>query len=180
MSTLRDLHIVRWDESQYQDLELFCRKAAEAGIVNNQSIDSMAVNKRKDVGLFLVYIDDSIAGTSYTHRLNDYPDTFRVGTRTCVLPEFRKFKLYFPKRSLAQAIGLTAYTIKYQWDHAVSCGAKNIVWTTNNYGDIHSMKMTNHLHKIANYNKQYYRFVENKNIYNTDQAVWQLLTGDII
>jgi hypothetical protein len=117
---------------------------------------------------------------SYTHRLNDYPDTFRVGTRTCVLPEFRKFKLYFPKLSLAQAIGLTAYTIKYQWDHAVSYGAKNIVWTTNVYGDVHSMKMTNYLHKIAQYNKQYYKFVENKNIYNTDQAVWQLLTGDII
>tara|TARA_B100000287_G_scaffold94771_1_gene86913 strand:- start:8532 stop:9059 length:528 start_codon:yes stop_codon:yes gene_type:complete len=173
------MHIEKWDGSQLNDLNIFCKKAADSNIPNNSSIDAMAIEKRSDVGLFLLYLENEIAGVSYTHRLDSYTDTFRVGTRTCVLPKYRKFKLYFPKASLAQAIGLTAYTIKFQWDHAINFGAKTIVWTTNNYGDKHSMKMTKYLRKFADRNIEYYKFLENKYIYNTDQSVWQLLKRDI-
>ena len=171
--------IKKWNGSQHDDLNTFCERAAAADIPNNSSIKAMKLEKRSDVGLFLVYIDEQIAGVSYAHRLDGYKDTFRVGTRTCVLPEYRKFKLYFPRASLAQAIGLTAYTIKFQWDHSVSLGAKKIVWTTNNEGDRHSVKMNKYLHKFSQRNIKYYRFLENKYIYETKQSVWQLLRRDI-
>lgn len=182
------LQVVKWDGTQSKDLETFFKSAETAGITNNSSWDALQLDWREDVAMFFVYIDGNIAGLSYVHRLNDwaisdpenYKDTYRVGARTCVLPEYRQFKLHFSRGSLAQAIGLTAYTIKLQWDHAMSLGAKNVIWTTNLVGDVHSMKMTNYLKKFSNYNSKYYSFLENKYIYGTEQVVWKLLTGDII
>jgi len=183
-----ELQVVKWDGSQLKDLEIFFKSAESAGITNNSSWDALQLDYRTNVALFLVYIDNKIAGMSYAHQIDDwtisdpenYKDTYRVFARTCVLPEFRQFKLHFPRGSLAQASGITAYTLKLQWDHAISSGAKNIIWTTNLVGDIHSMKMTNYLKKFSSYNTKYYSFLENKYIYGTEQVVWKLLTGDII
>ena len=174
------MNIIKWDQSQIDDLNIFCKKAGDAGIVNNSSIEKMSFQNKKNVSLYLVYIENNIAGVSYVHELEGYKENvYRVGTRTCVLPEYRKFKLHFPKASLAQAIGITAYTIKHQWDFAKSCGAQKIVWTTNCQGDYHSVKMDKYLHKFAHRNTQYYRHIENTVLYNTNQSVWELLTGDI-
>ena len=179
---------MKWDGTQSKDLETFFKSAETAGITNNSSWDALQLDWREDVAMFFVYIDGNIAGLSYVHRLDDwaiedpknYKDTFRVGARTCVLPEYRQFKLHFPRGSLAQGIGITAYTIKPQWDYAKSLGAKNVIWTTNLVGDIHSMKMTNYLQKFSDHNTKYYSFLENKYVYGTEQVVWKLLTGDIL
>lgn len=122
---------------------------SEIDVVNNKSIETLALNKRKDFILFLTIIDDKIVSMCYAHDFSDYyPLSWRIFTRTATLPKYRAKG--FPKqRSMVSAAGLTAYTVPLQVDYAMSKGAKNILFTTNTDGGLKSsQKLDKYLKKI--------------------------------
>ena len=153
---------------------------SEIDVENNVSIESLAIEKRKDSALFLVLDNEKIAAMSYTHDFGEYRDGgWRVFTRTATHPAYRG-KGFPRKRNLVSAAGLSAYTLPMQVAWARDHGATSFWFTTNyNAGMASSDRLGKFLDKIVD-NDPRFSFSSIESVYYTTQRIWQLRYGDII
>jgi hypothetical protein len=152
----------------------------ESDVENNISIDSLAIEKREDSGLFLVIDDGNIAAMSYAHNFSKYrTGGWRVFTRTATHPAYRG-KGFPHQRNLVSAAGLSAYTLPMQVSWARLHGAKSFWFTTNyNGGMASSDRLGRFLDKIVDDDPRF-SFSSIESVYYTAQRVWQLHYGSIL
>lgn len=173
------MKVVQYNDNHYNDLLKFTLKAEMDDMKNQKNIDNYPL----DESLFLVYIDDEIAGVSHTVNFFDYyEDTYLVFKRTGTLKKYRG--KYFPKnKTIIQGSGLLTHALPYQIDYAFSQGAKRICFLTNvsiidskNPG---SVKLDKYLKRIVN-NDPRFSYLGEVNYKNCLQTIWQIHVRDFL
>ena len=172
-----------YDDRKHKDMLYRFMKATD--VVNNNSIENLAVYKRPDSCMFLVIDEETneIMSMCYAHDFSEYyPDTWRLFTRTATLVKYRAQG--FPaRRTMVSAAGLCSWTTPHQVLHARLHGATRFVFTTNSNtaeaGMPSSEKLGRYLDRIEPTDPRFSAFDEGT-IYGCEQKVWQLHYGDII
>ena len=169
--------VVKYNKlDHFFDLEYFCERAQKQNLINNASVEDLT-----RIHLFVTYYNGDIIGTSGCHDFSEhYENTWRVFSRTCTLKEYRLKG--FPRRiGVCTCAGINVYSIPHQVNFALSQGAKNIVYTTNNdkNGYSGSLKLDIHHRKYVDKCPEY-EYYDEKKIYGVKQTVWKLLYKDVV
>lgn len=153
----------------------------DCDVVNNASMDALALNKRDNSFMFLVWDQNRIVNTSYVHDFGEYYEgAYRAFTRTATLPSYRTQGVA-PRKDMTSAAGLAALTAHLQVDYALLNGADRVLFTTNTTqgGMASSAKLGRFLQRVEPHDPRF-SFVEEREVYGVPQLVWQLHFRDIL
>lgn len=170
------------DESDSLKLQEYCETCEKDGVPNNASIKNMKINRWVVDKWWVVYNleQNIIVSAAGAHPFEEYaPGHWRVMFRLATIKEFRG-KAGPLAKDQRNCFGW-GHILPFQVEYCKQMGAKKIVFTTNcdPFGDINSIKQDK-ICTLVFERLNMARKIDQKNIFNTNQNIWQVLIEDVM